>query len=96
MPPQELAYHTHALLVQWKDALRGLHSVLVRGAINEDTIALAMAEARSIAVYKTAPRELDMADDSLETHAERTARWNRKKLTLWKHILPRGECQHAS
>ena len=56
--------------------------MLVQGAINEDTIALAMAEARSIAVYKTAPRELDMADDSLETHAERTARWNRKKLTL--------------
>jgi hypothetical protein len=70
----ELAYHARCFLVQWKEALKGLHSVLVLAHINEDTVLQAVEEAQAISACNDFQQRQPTLDDSIETHEERAER----------------------
>jgi hypothetical protein len=88
---QELAYHACCLLVQWRYALKGLHSVFVLAVINEETILQAVEEAQAISACEDFQRQPNMPlDDSIEAHAERAERWRTKQISLWGTVFPPG------
>ena len=89
---QELAYHARCLLVQWKDALKGLHSVLVLAHINEDTVSQAVEEAEAISAFKHFQQRQPNVPlaDSIETHEERAERWRTKQVSMWGAVFPSG------
>ena len=62
---QELAYHARCFLVQWKEALKGLHSVLVLAHINEEKVSQAVEEAQAISACNDFQQRKPTLDDSI-------------------------------
>ena len=86
----ELAYHARCFLVQWKEALKGLHSVLVLAHINEDTVLQAVEEAQAISACNDFQQRQPTLDESIETHEERAERWRTKQVSMWGAVFPSG------